>query len=285
MSLCLTADQIRRAAPHGHVDIVAAIADQSEAVFAKYALNNENRVLGLMSTVLEETGGLTVLTENDNYDAARAHVVFHEYFPTVESAVPYAHNPQAFCDRVYGGRMGNTGPNDGWLYRGQGLIQITGRDNFSDLEKATGLPLLRTPAIVTSAEHMLECTVALFVQYRGILSYCDEGEFNAVWALVGSGRATGEIINLANHQAALAEARKMLPINAATPGRIAPGPASPAAPTSAPAGVASAPTPVRAAALALKAEIEAFQEAVGLAEIDGVYGPLTRDAYEKALAA
>ena len=48
MSLCLTADQIRRAAPHGHVDIVAAIADQSEAVFAKYALNNENRVLGLM---------------------------------------------------------------------------------------------------------------------------------------------------------------------------------------------------------------------------------------------
>src|ERR1700733_11388216 len=119
MTLALTRAQILLAAPHGRADIIEAIADQSEPMFAKYSVSTANRVLGLMSTIIEETGGLTLLTENDNYSAERAAEVFPRYFPTASAAEPYAHNPQAFCNRVYGGRMGNTGPNDGWLYRGQ----------------------------------------------------------------------------------------------------------------------------------------------------------------------
>jgi predicted chitinase len=202
--MTITAQQLLAAAPRAHSEIVAGIVDRADAVFAKYGVVTPNRVLGFLSTALEESGGFTALMENLNYSAERACQIFPGKFPTVESAAPYAFQPEKFADRVYGGRMGNVGPDDGWRFRGQGLIQITGHDNFAMLARLTGLPLLDTPSMVTSADHMLECSVALFVQYPEILAYCDEGDWQAVWALVGSGRANGPVINLGNHQQALA---------------------------------------------------------------------------------
>jgi len=202
--MTITAAQILAAAPRAHPEIVAGIVDHADAVFTKYGLITSNRVLGFLSTALEESGGFTALTECLCYSAERAHEVFPRKFPTAESAAPYALQPEKFANFVYGGRMGNVGPDDGWRFRGQGLIQITGHDNFASLAKKTGLPLLDTPAMVTASDHMLECSVALFVEYPDILSYCDDGDWHAVWALVGSGRANGPIINLANHDAALA---------------------------------------------------------------------------------
>ena len=171
--MIVTANQLLAAAPHAQPHIVSAIADHWDEVSAKYGITNRNRAIGFLSTAYEESGGFTVLSENLNYSAARAAQVFPRLFPTAAAAQPYAYNPQAFANRVYGSRMGNVGPNDGWLYRGQGLIQITGHDNFAALAKATGLPLLDAPAMATSDEHMLECSIALFVMYPGILDYCD----------------------------------------------------------------------------------------------------------------
>jgi putative chitinase len=167
-------------------------------------------MLGFLSTCLEESEFKT-LSENLNYSAERAHEVFPREFPTVASAEPYAYKPQAFADKVYGGRMGNIGPNAGWLYRGQGLDQVTGEDNFRLLARLTGLDLVAHPELVTSPEHMLECAAALFVHYPGILSYCDAGAWAHVWALVGAGRANASVINLANHEAALAALEKAIP--------------------------------------------------------------------------
>lgn len=218
----LTAAQLLAAAPHAHPDIVAAIVSGWPAASAKYGLTNRNRALGFLSTAYEESGGFTVLSENLNYSAARAAQVFPSLFPTTSRAAPYAFNPIAFANRVYGNRMGNTRPMDGWLYRGQGLIQITGHDNFADLQDKTGLPLLETPAMVTSPEHMLEASVALFVEYPGILAVCDAANWRAVWALVGSGRANGPVINPANHEAALAALQKALAVSAPTASNSAP---------------------------------------------------------------
>jgi hypothetical protein len=83
---------------------------------------------------------------------------------------------------------------------------------------------------------MLECAAALFVRYPCILEYCDGAQWHAVWALVGSGRATGQIINLPNHEQAMAYVQAAI----ATLGQPSPGPAT--APPPAPAPVAS-PTP------------------------------------------
>jgi putative chitinase len=241
MSLII-ADQLRKAAPSGNSKIVDAIASHADDVFTKYKLITLARVWGFLSVALEETGGLKVLSENLNYSAARAHQIFPRLFPTVQSAAPYANNPEAFANKVYGGRMGNVNPGDGWRYRGQGLIQITGHDNFVLLEHLTKLPLLANPEMVTSPEHMLECSAALFAHYAGIYDYADRGNWHAVWALVGSGRATGVVINLSNHEAALAKAQAAITsLGKAGQPDLAPAPAmtakrgSPAKPSPKPA--------------------------------------------------
>lgn len=211
MTIQVTAAQLHAAAPQGDPRIIAAIAAASASVFGKYGINNRNRVWGFLSTIIEESN-LKTLSENLNYSAERAHQVFPHEFPTVESAKPFAHNPQAFANKVYGGRMGNIEPNAGWLYRGQGLDQITGENNFQLLSRLTGLNLVSHPELVTSPRHMLECAVALFTQYPGILAYCDRGAFLHVWALVGTGRSNGSVINLVNHKAALVAVQKAIPI-------------------------------------------------------------------------
>ncbi len=66
-------------------------------------------------------------------------------FPTAASAAPYLRNPQALANSVYGGRLGNTEPNDGWLFRGSGCKQTTGKANFQAVEKDTGLPVIANP--------------------------------------------------------------------------------------------------------------------------------------------
>ena len=272
--LTVTIDQLTRAAPTGDPKIISAIAATSGAVFAKYALTSRNRVLGFLSTCLEESQFRT-LSENLNYSAERAHEVFPREFPTVASAEPYAYNPQAFADKVYGGRLGNVGPNAGWLFRGQGLDQITGEANFRLLARLTGLDLVNHPELVTSPENMLGCAAALFINYPGILSYCDRGAWTYVWALVGTGRATGSVINLAAHEAALAALQKAIPalIQVADP---APPPVAPGAPPPLPL------TPAQIAAKGMQTAVKAFQVSAGL-EPDGVTGPLTEAAYEHAL--
>lgn len=208
--LAVTAQQLTRAAPAGDPKIIAAIAATSGAVFATHSLNSRNRTLGFLSTCLEESGFRT-LSENLNYSAERAHQVFPREFPTVASAEPYAHNPQAFANKVYGGRLGNVRPNAGWLYRGQGLDQITGESNFRLLARLTGLDLVNHPELVTSPDHMLECAAALFVRFPGILAYCDSAAWTHVWALVGAGRANATVINVKAHQDALAALKRAIP--------------------------------------------------------------------------
>lgn len=231
--LAVTAEQLRTAAPRGNPQIIAAIATTSAAVFGKHGISNINRVYGVLSTIIEESG-LKTLFENLNYSAARAHVVWPSIFPTVADAEPYAGNPQKLADRVYGRRMGNVGPDAGWLYRGQGLDQITGRNNFELLAKLTGLDTVNHPEIVTAPATMLECAVALFVQYPGILAYCDAGAFSHVWALVGTGRANGPVINLANHEAALAAVRRAMPTLVDVQVAAAPRPVQAAVPVNQP---------------------------------------------------
>lgn len=86
----------------------------------------------ILSEAYHETGGrMQPISENLNYSAKRMTQVWPSRFPTVAAAQPYANNPKALANKVYGGRLGNDGPNDGWRYRGRGLAQITGKTNYA----------------------------------------------------------------------------------------------------------------------------------------------------------
>jgi len=79
-----------------------------------------------------ESGYLSAVIENLNYSAKGLMGIFKKYFPNEAIAKQYERKPEMIANRVYGGRMGNGPENtgDGWAYRGRGLIQLTGKDNY-----------------------------------------------------------------------------------------------------------------------------------------------------------
>ena len=86
----------------------------------------------ILATAFHETGGkMAPIEENLNYTAARIREVWPKRFASVKAAQPYARNPHKLANKVYGGRMGNAGPDDGWTYRGRGQAQITGKTNYA----------------------------------------------------------------------------------------------------------------------------------------------------------
>jgi len=101
-------------------------------VFPTYDINTPERVAAFLAQCGHESGGWTVFEENLNYSAQGLNSIFKKYFPTLESAQPYAKKPELIANKIYANRMGNGGPEsgDGYKYRGRGPIQLTGHDNY-----------------------------------------------------------------------------------------------------------------------------------------------------------
>jgi putative chitinase len=107
-------------------------AESMQEVFPTYEINTPQRVSAFLAQCGHESGGWTTFQENLNYSAQGLCTTFKKYFPTLESATPYARQPEKIANRVYANRMGN-GPEesgDGWKYRGRGPIQLTGKSNY-----------------------------------------------------------------------------------------------------------------------------------------------------------
>lgn len=135
-------------------------ADVFARVMAEQPFSSDDDAPNFMAQVLHESSMLERLEESLNYSAQRLMQVWPRRFPTLDSAYPFARNPKALANKVYGGRLGNTEPGDGWRYRGRGLIQITGRDNYRLMEHVTGLPLEAEPDLLLQQEPALRASIA-----------------------------------------------------------------------------------------------------------------------------
>jgi putative chitinase len=142
----------------------AGMIASAPAVFAKYGITSPLLVAHVMAQGSLECGAGHEVIEDLSYSAGRAHEVWPNRFPTVADAEPYAHNPTALGNKVYGGRMGNRpGTNDGSDYLGKGFAQTTGRDEYERLGKMVGLDLVGHPELLLDPRYFLECGVANFV--------------------------------------------------------------------------------------------------------------------------
>jgi putative chitinase len=108
-------------------------------------------VAGFVAQCRVESADFTRLEENLRY---RSPEVLDRTFRSVvglgDAARLIQLGPQAIANRVYAGRLGN-GPEasgDGWRYRGRGLKQLTGRDNYAEAAQALGRPYLEQPHLV-----------------------------------------------------------------------------------------------------------------------------------------
>jgi len=121
-----------------------------EEVFHRYEINTPERQAAFIGQCAHESMNFTKLEENMNYSAEGLMKTWPSRFPTLESAKPYHRNPEKIANKVYAGRMGN-GPEEtgeGWLYHGRGLIQLTGKDNYTLAGDALNMDFLHSPDYV-----------------------------------------------------------------------------------------------------------------------------------------
>lgn len=149
---------------------------------------NKKRIAAFLAQIAHESGGFNFVIENLNYSADGLRKVFPKYFPTQELATQYARQPDKIANRVYANRMKN-GPEssgDGFKFRGRGLIQLTGRDNYTRFSEALGITLeetiqyLETPnGAVTSA--------GWFWDNNKLNTYCDKDDFIGLTKRINGG--------------------------------------------------------------------------------------------------
>lgn len=96
--------------------------------------------------ILHEYGMLEKREEDLYYSADRLCAVWPGRFPSLQDALPYAHNPVALANKVYGGRMGNTDPGDGWRFRGRPML--TGRGTYARVGDRIGQDLTVMPELI-----------------------------------------------------------------------------------------------------------------------------------------
>lgn len=196
------------------------IAASAPAVFAKYGIDTPLLVAHVMAQISHECGAGHDVVENLNYSAQRMTEVWPRRFPNVESAQPYAHNPQALANKSYNGRMGNAaGSNDGWNFRGRGGSQTTGREGYERVKKQTGLDVVNNPDILIDPAHFLECAVSDFVNC-GCLPFARTDNVEAVTKALNGG-----YIGLAERKAWLSQWKAALgagPIDFTIPDTISP---------------------------------------------------------------
>lgn len=113
----------------------------------QYSINTPLRVAHFLAQIAHESGCLRFTEENLNYSAKALRSVFGKYFTDDTLAEQYARKPQAIANRVYASRMGNgdEASNDGWTFRGRGLIQLTGRHNYRALSKDENVDIEANP--------------------------------------------------------------------------------------------------------------------------------------------
>src|SRR5688572_13079203 len=141
----ITLDHLRRLAPSARSSYRTAFENGSALLDQAGISASPLRVAHFMAQVLHESTGLSVQVESLNYSPQRLPVVWPLRFKPRGPLDPvaFAHNQEKLGNEVYGGRMGNDQPNDGFRYRGRGLLQLTGKDSYRE---ATRLLRAQNPA-------------------------------------------------------------------------------------------------------------------------------------------
>ena len=101
----------------------------------EYEINTPKRVAAFLAQCAHESGNFNSIKENLNYKPATLVKVFGKYFDqkTAEKYCALPNKQEAIANRVYANRMGNGDEKsgDGFRYCGRGLIQLTGKDNYT----------------------------------------------------------------------------------------------------------------------------------------------------------
>ena len=194
MPVTVTLDQILHLAPNARSSYREAFRN-GQPVFEQFGVSETPlRVAHFMAQVLHESGGLANQIESLNYSAERLPIVWPSRFKPTGPLDPadFAHNQQKLGNEVYGGRMGNTGPNDGFTYRGRGLLQLTGKDSYREAtttlraQNPAAPDFVATPDDVFGAEWCVAIAAAEWAS-KGCNGLADQDDIKKVTKAINGG--------------------------------------------------------------------------------------------------
>jgi len=154
--------------------------------FEKYEINTPNRQAAFIGQCGHESNNFRTLEENLYYSANALMRVWPSRFPDNDVAEKYANKPEKIANKVYAGRMGNTEDGDGWKYHGRGLIQLTGKDNYTRCGEALGIDLVNNPDLLLEPE-FAAASAGWFWRKHGLNQLADLGDWVAITKRINGG--------------------------------------------------------------------------------------------------
>jgi putative chitinase len=143
-------------------------------ILPAYDINTPERVAAFIAQCAHESGYFKFLKENLNYRAESLMKTWPKHFPTLEIAKQYERNPQKIANRAYANRMGNgdEASGDGWRYLGRGLIQLTGKENYSWFAASIETPVEEMPEYLQTFEGAVQ-SACWFWDQNGLNKFAD----------------------------------------------------------------------------------------------------------------
>lgn len=156
--------------------------------FEKYEINTPVRQAAFIGQCGHESASFKVLEENLNYSAKGLVATWPSRFHDVEYAAEYERKPERIANKVYGGRadLGNTEDGDGWRFHGRGLIQLTGRTNYTVCGQALGKPFADHPELVLEPENAA-MSAGWFWNKRGLNAVADQESWELLTKRINGG--------------------------------------------------------------------------------------------------
>jgi putative chitinase len=157
-------------------------------VLPEYEIDSPQRVAAFIAQCAHESGNFVFIKENLNYKAASLMTVFKKYFPTAELAQQYANKPERIANRVYANRMGNgdEASGDGWRFCGRGLIQLTGKDNYTFFAGSLGISVEEAAEYLATFEGAAQ-SACFFWEQNNLNRFADANDTKGLTRAINGG--------------------------------------------------------------------------------------------------
>lgn len=160
-------------------------------ILPDYDIDTPERVSAFIAQCAHESGNFTALHENLNYRAVTLRKIFPKYFPDDAIAEQYASQPnkaELIANRVYANRMGNgdEASGDGFRYCGRGLIQLTGKENYSWFAASLEMPVEEVPAYLQTFEGAVQ-SACWFWETNNLNQWADKGDILTLTKRINGG--------------------------------------------------------------------------------------------------
>lgn len=185
----VTLDLLTHMCPKTKSSVLVGYVEPLNTVAEYYDMTvNPARLAGFLAQIAHESGGFNFIKENLNYSAKGLLATFKKYFPTEALAKQYERKPEKIANRVYANRMSN-GPEesgDGYRFCGRGLIQLTGRANYTKFSADLDMSLEETIEYLETPNGAV-ASAGWFWDNNKLNQYCDSGDFITLTKRINGG--------------------------------------------------------------------------------------------------